>query len=109
MVMEEDITMVLTMAMVIVILRATATITTVTGILMDINNLAVTGITVTMDQGMVPVMGDEMRGQGELPMSHWCSLLQCDIFGQKTLPVEIKTVSLYSRNCSLTLSNHDII
>jgi len=35
--------------------------------------------------------------------------LQCDIFGQKTLPLEIKTVSLYSKNCSLTLLNHDII
>ncbi len=63
MVMEEDIAMVLAMAMVIVIPRATATITTVTGILMDINNLAVTG-TAVVDHGVDPAMGDEIKGQG---------------------------------------------
>jgi len=52
------------MAMVIVLLRAMATITTVMGILMDINNLAVTGA-VIVDHGVDPAIGDEMKGQGE--------------------------------------------
>ncbi len=66
--MEDMITataLVPAMAMVIVILIATATITTVMEILMDIKNLAMTGMTIAMDQGMVPVIGDEMIGQGD--------------------------------------------
>jgi hypothetical protein len=59
----EDIAIILAMTMVIVILRATATITTVTGILMDINNLAVTG-TAIVDHGVDPAIGDEIKGQG---------------------------------------------
>ncbi len=51
--------LVMVLAMAIVIL-----ITTVTGILMDINNLAVTG-TAIVDHGVDPAMGDETRGQGE--------------------------------------------
>jgi len=56
--------MTMTMAMVIAILIATATITTVMDILMEIINPAVTGMTVIMDQGMDPVIGDETKGQG---------------------------------------------
>ncbi len=66
--MEDMITataLVTAMAMVIVIPVATTTIITVTGILMDIINPAVAGITVTMDQGMDSVIGDEIKGQGE--------------------------------------------
>ena len=67
--MEDMITataLVPAMAMVIVILIiATATITTVMEILMDIKNRAMTGMTIAMDQGMVPVIGDEMIGQGD--------------------------------------------
>ena len=44
-------------------LVATTTIITVTGILMDINNLAVTG-TAIVDHGVEPAMGDEIKGQG---------------------------------------------
>ena len=50
--------LVMVLAMAIVIL-----ITTVTGILMDINNLAVTG-TAIVDHGVDPAMGDETKGQG---------------------------------------------
>ena len=60
----EDMAIILAMAMVIVIPVATTTIITVTGILMDINNLAVTG-TAIVDHGVDPAMGDETRGQGE--------------------------------------------
>jgi Na+-transporting NADH:ubiquinone oxidoreductase subunit NqrF len=42
----EDMIMALATAMVIVILVATTTIITVMGILLDINNLAVTGMTI---------------------------------------------------------------
>jgi len=65
--MEDMITataLVPAMAMVIVILIATATITTVMEILMDIKNRAMTGMTIAMDQGMVPDIGDEIIGQG---------------------------------------------
>ena len=53
---------------IMVILTATAIITTaiiVTAmdILMDITTLAVTGMTVIMDQDMDPVIGDEIIGQ----------------------------------------------
>jgi uncharacterized membrane protein len=57
----EDIAMAL--AMVIVIPVAMTTIITVTGILMDINNLAVTG-TAIVDHGVDPAIGDEIKGQG---------------------------------------------
>jgi hypothetical protein len=60
----EDMIMALATAMVIVILVATTTIITVMGILMDINNLAVTG-TAIVDHGVEPAIGDETRGQGE--------------------------------------------
>jgi cytochrome b len=50
--------LVMVLAMAIVIL-----ITTVTGILMDINNLAVTG-TAIVDHGVEPAIGDEIKGQG---------------------------------------------
>jgi hypothetical protein len=59
----EDMAIILAMAMVIVIPVATTTIITVTGILMDINNLAVTG-TAIVDRGVEPAIGDETRGQG---------------------------------------------
>ena len=59
----EDMAIILAMAMVIVIPVATTTITTVTGILMDINNLAVTG-TAIVDHGVEPAIGDEIKGQG---------------------------------------------
>jgi hypothetical protein len=59
----EDMIMALAMAMVIVIPGATTTIITVTGILMDINNLAVTG-TAIVDHGVEPAIGDEIKGQG---------------------------------------------
>ena len=49
---------------IIVILMAVATIITVMEILMDIKNLAMTGMTIAMDQGMVPVIGDEIIRQG---------------------------------------------
>jgi predicted metal-binding membrane protein len=64
--MEDMITATaLVTAMVIVILIiATATITTVMEILMDIKNRAMAGMTIAMDQGMVPVIGDEIIGQG---------------------------------------------
>ena len=55
--------MVMTMAMVIAIPIATATIITVTGI--PIDNTMVTRVAI--------IIGDEIKGQGELPMSHWCS------------------------------------
>ncbi len=55
--------MIMAMAMVIVILIATATITTVMGIIMDINNLAVTGMTI-VDHGADPAVGDERIEQG---------------------------------------------
>ena len=51
------------LAMVIVILVATTTIITVMGILMDINNLAVTG-TAIVDHGVEPAIGDERIEQG---------------------------------------------
>jgi hypothetical protein len=60
----EDMIMALTTAMVIVILVATTTIITVMGILLDINNLAVIGMTIIVDQGVDPVFGDEKIGQG---------------------------------------------
>jgi hypothetical protein len=60
----EDMAIILAMAMAIVIPVATTTIITVTGILMDINNLAVTG-TAIVDHGVEPAMGDEIKGQGE--------------------------------------------
>jgi hypothetical protein len=63
MAMVMGLVMVLAMAMVIVILIATVTITTVMGILMDINNLAVTGAAI-VDHGMDPAIGDEIKGQG---------------------------------------------
>ncbi len=50
--------LVMVLAMAIVILIAT-----VTGILMDINNLAVTG-TAIVDHGVEPAIGDEIKGQG---------------------------------------------
>ena len=59
----EDMAIILAMAMVIVIPVATTTITTVTGILMDLNNLAVTG-TAIVDHGVEPAIGDEIKGQG---------------------------------------------
>jgi hypothetical protein len=59
----EDMAIILAMAMVIVIPVATTTIITVPGILMDINNLAVTG-TAIVDHGVEPAMGDEIKGQG---------------------------------------------
>ncbi len=59
----EDMAIILAMAMVIVIPVATTTIITVTGILMDINNLAVTG-TAIVDHGVEPAIGDEIKGQG---------------------------------------------
>jgi hypothetical protein len=63
--MEDMITATaLVTAIVIIILIATAPTTTVMGILMDIKNLAMTGMTIAMDQGMVPVIGDEIIGQG---------------------------------------------
>jgi len=49
---------------IIVILMAEATIITVMGILMEIKNLAMTGMTIAMVQGMVPVISDEIIGQG---------------------------------------------
>jgi type 1 fimbria pilin len=62
MVMEDMIMALATaMAMVIVILVATTTIITVMGILLDINNLAVTG-TIIVDHGVDPVIGDEIIG-----------------------------------------------
>lgn len=48
---------------IIVILIATATITMIMDILMDINNLAVTG-TAIVDHGVEPAIGDEIKGQG---------------------------------------------
>jgi hypothetical protein len=57
----EDMAIILAMAMVIPV--ATTTIITVTGILMDINNLAVTG-TAIVDHGVEPAIGDEIKGQG---------------------------------------------
>jgi hypothetical protein len=53
---------------IIVILIATAIITTAIiatamDILMDITTLAVTGMTVIMNQGMDPVIGDEIIGR----------------------------------------------
>lgn len=53
---------------IIVILIATAIITTAiivtaTDIPMDITTLTVTGMTVIMNQGMDPVIGDEIIGQ----------------------------------------------
>jgi uncharacterized membrane protein len=59
----EDMIMALATAMVIVIPVATTTIITVMGILMDINNLAVTG-TAIVDHGVEPAIGDEIKGQG---------------------------------------------
>ena len=53
-----------TVIIIILIAIAAATITTVMGILMDITNLVMTGMTIAMDQAMVPVMGDEIIGQG---------------------------------------------
>jgi hypothetical protein len=47
---------------IIAILIATATITTVMGILMDINNLAVTGM-IIVDHGVDPAVGDERIGR----------------------------------------------
>ena len=35
--------------------------------------MAVTGITIIADQGMDPVTGDEIKGQGESPANHWDS------------------------------------
>jgi hypothetical protein len=55
----EDMAIILAMAMVIPV--ATTTIITVTGILMDINNLAVTG-TAIVDHGVEPAIGDEIIG-----------------------------------------------
>jgi type 1 fimbria pilin len=56
--------MAMIMAMeIIVILIATATITMIMDILMDINNLAVTG-TAIVDHGVEPAIGDEIKGQG---------------------------------------------
>ena len=49
---------------IIVILIATAIITTAMDILMDITTLAVTGMTVIMNQGMDLVIGDEIIGKG---------------------------------------------
>jgi hypothetical protein len=63
MVMGLVMVLAMAMAMVIVILIATVTITTVMGILMDINNLAVTGAAI-VDHGMDPAIGDEIKGQG---------------------------------------------
>ena len=54
---------------IIVILMVAATIITVIGILMDIKNLGMTGMTIAMDQGMVPVFGDETRRR-PLPMGY---------------------------------------
>jgi hypothetical protein len=61
----EDMAIILAMAMamVMVIPVATTTIITVTGILMDINNLAVTG-TAVVDHGVDPAISDEIKGQG---------------------------------------------
>jgi hypothetical protein len=57
--------MVMTMVMAIMALPiATATITTVIDILLGINNLAVTGMIIVMDQVTIPVIGDETTGQG---------------------------------------------
>ena len=50
---------------IIVILIATATITTVMDILLGINSLAVTGMTIVVDQVTIPVIGDETTGQGD--------------------------------------------
>jgi hypothetical protein len=60
MVMED---MIMAMAMVILIPVATTTIITVMGILLDINNLAVTG-TAIVGHGVEPAIGDEIKGQG---------------------------------------------
>jgi hypothetical protein len=56
--------MAMIMAMeIIVILIATATTITIMDIPIEIT-IPVTGVTVIMDQGMEPAIGDEIKGQG---------------------------------------------
>jgi hypothetical protein len=76
--MGTDTTMVIVMDMIVILV---AMITMVMGIPIEVM-MAVTGITIIADQGMDPVTGDEIKGQGESPASHWGSSCIATFSGQ---------------------------
>jgi hypothetical protein len=79
---------------IIVILITTATITTVIESLMDIKNLIMTRMTIAMDQGMVPAIGSEIKGQGGQASKNWSFPLAYNIFDPKNLLSETNPSSL---------------